>query len=1283
MSGLFQKGKAWGWAGLIFVACWAAGPARAAEWFVATNGNDAAAGTNWATAKLTIQAAIDAAVSNDTVWVSNGVYATGERVVYGLNRVVIDKPITVQSVNGPSVTVIKGAWDPATTNGNAAVRCAYVGTNATLSGFTLTNGATRTDGYSYQMSGGGAWCEASGVLSNCVLIGNSAFENGGGSYRGTINNCTFTGNSAGAGGGAANATLNNCTLSGNSAAHGGGSSYGTLNNCTLTGNSAARGGGAFCGALNNCIVYYNTAILFGQNHYVECGYSSTFSYSCTTPLPAGTGNIDDDPLLAGASHLASDSPCIGRGSGTYSSGVDIDGQAWLTPPPMGCDEWMPGSITGALNVSAWAAYTNVVTGFAVPFRADISGNPTSSAWQWGDGLTSSNQPYATHAFASTGIYEVVLMAYNESVPLGVSATVTVRVAEQMIHYVKTSNPSSAAPYTSWATAATNIQHAIDAVSQAGALVRVSNGVYATGGRVVYGAMTNRVVIDKPITVKSVNGPDVTIIRGAWDPATTIGNAAVRCAYVGTGATLSGFMLTKGATRTDGDYFFEICGGGAWCAASGILSNCTLTGNSADNGGGSCYGTLNNCTLSGNTAADGGGGARYGTLNNCTLSGNSTSRPGAMTTPTGGGGACFATLNNCTLSGNSAYNGGGSSAATLNNCMLSGNTAFDAGGGSFCSTLNNCTLSGNSASRIGGGTSLDKLNNCIVYFNTAPAEANFSASAFTNSCTTPDPGGTGNTTNDPQFVDAAAENYRLKTNSPCIDRGSNAYVQGTTDLDGNPRIRNHVVDMGAYEFKQPADWYITTNGNDSADGAAWLSAKATIQAAIDAALNGDTVWVSNGVYATGGRIAWSESGLPSSSNRLVIDKAITVQSINGPEVTIIQGAKDPTSANGLGDASVRCAFVEANAVLTGFTLTNGATGTNNAHAFQTCGGGVVGSGILSNCTLTGNSALSAGGGSYYSITLNNCTLMGNSARYGGGAQFGTLNNCWVVSNSAQFSGGGTAHSTLNNCMVVGNIAHGYYGGGSVGGTLNNCTVVGNAANAGGGVASCVLNGCIVFFNTASTEQNYQGCSFNYCCTDPNLGGIGNITNDPQFVNAAAGNYRLQANSPCIDAGDNAFVQGTTDLDGNPRIRFGAVDMGAYEMQFPFSYRAWASEITNGLTNDTDSAAGDGMPNLLKYATGGSPMEADGLARLDLGFDGGLPTLRFNRNTNATDVTLVIQGADEMSDGAAWRGLATNVNGSWGGVANVSESGPGNPVACAVQDPVPLITNRFLRLKVTRP
>ncbi len=148
-------------------------------------------------------------------------------------------------------------------------------------------------------------------------------------------------------------------------------------------------------------------------------------------------------------------------------------------------------------------------------------------------------------------------------------------------------------------------------------------------------------------------------------------------------------------------------------------------------------------------------------------------------------------------------------------------------------------------------------------------------------------------------------------------------------------------------------------------------------------------------------------------------------------------------------------------------------------------------------------------------------------------------------------------TLQQCLLVGNTAD--YNAGADSCDLVNCTVTGNTANSfaggiGGGAYGDLranLTNCIVYGNTAPTRPNYGDlCIFSYSCTAPlPTNGLGNITNEPVFVDWVVGNLRLQSNLPCINAGNSASAFSLTDLDGRSRIVGAAVDMGAYECQGP--------------------------------------------------------------------------------------------------------------------------------------
>jgi hypothetical protein len=222
--------------------------------------------------------------------------------------------------------------------------------------------------------------------------------------------------------------------------------------------------------------------------------------------------------------------------------------------------------------------------------------------------------------------------------------------------------------------------------------------------------------------------------------------------------------------------------------------------------------------------------------------------------------------------------------------------------------------------------------------------------------------------------------------------------------------------------------------------------------------------------------------------------------------------------------------------------------------DSAGGGVLNAGgnvVLRNCAVCSSEASLMGGGMFHwnsgTSTLLSCAFTGNSAMNAGGmyTDSGTI----TVAN-ASFSGNVAS-------SIVGGI---YRGGGTM--TVSGSVLWGNSDSSGSGESAQITEGGIA--------------EVNYCCIQGltgGLGGLGNIGTDPAFADPDGpdgffgtpdDDLRLQAGSPCIDAGDNDAVppESTIDRDTQPRRmddpatedtgnpgESGApiVDMGAYEFQ----------------------------------------------------------------------------------------------------------------------------------------
>ncbi len=297
--------------------------------------------------------------------------------------------------------------------------------------------------------------------------------------------------------------------------------------------------------------------------------------------------------------------------------------------------------------------------------------------------------------------------------------------------------SGTPPYDTWATAATNIQDAVDAAS-AGDTVLVTNGIYAAGGMKTPGYnLSNRVIITKALIVSSVNGPGHTLIQGAGP----LGNGAVRCAYLTNGAQLTGFTLTNGYTLKTGNDYMDRGGGGALLNGDVIISNCNIIDCSAAFGGGGvlCYygGTVKDCRVEGNHPLgsggswDAGGGVyvfQDGLIDGCIIITNTSRLGGGVYCKYGG------IVQNCTIQMNfTSERGGGlylEEGGSVSNCTFKGNVS-DRGGAVYCMNggqVIKCTITGNKAAHAGdsdgGGVYINKAGvviDCTINNNFAHSD----------------------------------------------------------------------------------------------------------------------------------------------------------------------------------------------------------------------------------------------------------------------------------------------------------------------------------------------------------------------------------------------------------------------------------------------------------------------------------------------------------------------------------------------------------------------------------
>ena len=340
---------------------------------------------------------------------------------------------------------------------------------------------------------------------------------------------------------------------------------------------------------------------------------------------------------------------------------------------------------------------------------------------------------------------------------------------------------------------------------------------------------------------------------------------------------------------------------------------------------------------------------------------------------------------------------------------------------------------------------------------------------------------------------------------------------------------------------------------------------TIQAAIDAAVDGDTVLVADGTY---------EENIDFKKKSLVLSSLF--QQNNDAQIissTVIDG----------GDWDTTVVMNGKDSKLIGFSITKGVigikiTGENNEvsnckiydnnHPGDSAGGGVVTGqdSLIKDCEIYKNYARHGGGIRVGGTSIvDGCKIYNNTNGDGNGSQLA----CWggepVISNSI-ISESVRMHPNsknviefrsktspiMSNLLIVSDNSTGeeiFYSWEESNPRLFHITVI----NIGKEPGNLVRLRTPSHFNiTNSLVYGYnltegRGITATYSRFDNPTSGLGNLNDKPNFVDFSDGNYRLSDSSPCIGGGKQNADVPQTDIDGNPRPNplDSQPDMGAYE------------------------------------------------------------------------------------------------------------------------------------------